>query len=176
MGASQFFCTLSNCSLKILGVLVDCFFTTTFILPYKLMRNSMNMRTIWVDKSILKHLNHPLLWNPFFQSLKIPWQMGVFKRVKILSIMEKLFKGLSILEGQKVWSCDWWNLNPKFPKWQKISLWSCNFFVNLVILSSPKSNNKFVLKKHDFASNFNYNNSLDHRSSISLLEVYKLFL
>jgi hypothetical protein len=27
---------------------------------------------------------------------------GRFKRVKILSIMEGLFKGLSILEGQKV--------------------------------------------------------------------------
>jgi len=96
MGASQFFCTLSNCSLEILGVLVDCFFTPTFILSYKLMRNSMNMRTIWVDKSILKLLNHPLLWNPFFESLKIPWQMGGSKRVKILSIMERLFKGLKV--------------------------------------------------------------------------------
>jgi hypothetical protein len=57
-----------------------------------------------------------------------------------------------------------------------ISTFVMYFFVNLVILSRPKSSNKFVLKKHDFASNFNYNNSLDHRSSISLLEVYKSFL
>jgi len=118
MGASQIFCTLSNCSLKILGVLVDCFFTTTFVLPYKLMRTSMNMRTIWVDKSILKLLNPPIVVESLLSILEDSVTNGGFKRVKILSIMERLFKGLSILEGQKVWSCDWWNLNPKFPKWQ----------------------------------------------------------
>lgn len=92
MGASQFFCTLSNCSLKILGVLVDCFFTTTFVLPYKLMRNSMNMRTMWVDKSIHKLLNHQLLWNPFFQSLKIPWQMGGSKGSRFYQLWKDYLK------------------------------------------------------------------------------------